>query len=339
MKRIHLVPIEPLAERYSAQWYDWWRRELVLLGHEVNVIDGQRLNRQHDIKKGEFLDAYDTNYYKASQAMALAKEFHYENVHHDDVILFLDAWNPAVLQAAYMRDISGIKCKLAGLWHAGTYDPHDFLSRTPISWWGSSFEDSVSSALDHNFFATKFSMQLFKDDHIDDNCHITGFPLYAIDWQQHSQPWVQRPMRVVFPHRLAQEKQPEQFDKLREVFEAYYPDFAPHVEWVKSKDVCKTKHEYYRLLGSSRVAFSSALQETWGIAMLEAASLGCHIVAPNRLSYSEIYEPWERYNSWHEAAVAVYNGLRAHTSRNYDGSRWTNAIKKISCVLEGQVWE
>lgn len=335
MRRLHLVPIEPMQERYSSQWYTWFRRELVALGHEVNVIDGQRLERLHQIKTGQFLDVFDTNFYKASQAMILASEFRVGTIRDSDVILFLDAWNPVVLQAAYMRDATGVKCRLAGLWHAGTYDPHDFITQRGMQVWGTDFERSVASALEFNFFATEFHKTLFRRRLVSDRCIVTGFPLYPIDWQKHSMPWIQRPLRVVFPHRLAPEKQPDLFDSIREVFEEVHPDLAPHVEWVRTKDVCTTKQDYYRVLGSSRVAVSTALQETWGIAMLEAASLGCHIVAPNQLSYAEIYEHWERYQSLNEAAALVYAALRAPVPRVWDGTKWEEAIGNISRVLEG----
>ena len=66
--------------------------------------------------------------------------------------------------------------------------------------------------------------------------------------------------------------------------------------------MCNTKREYYELLGRARVAISSALQETWGIAMLEALFSGCVPLVPDRLSYHEMYPIHFRYRSLPDCA-------------------------------------
>ena len=46
--------------------------------------------------------------------------------------------------------------------------------------------------------------------------------------------------------------------------------------------------EYHRWLARGRVVVSTAIQENFGIAVMEAVAHGCHPILPNRLSYPEI---------------------------------------------------
>ena len=46
-----------------------------------------------------------------------------------DYFLYTDAWNPTVIQLKYMAELLGVNITIGGLWHAGSYDPQDFLGR------------------------------------------------------------------------------------------------------------------------------------------------------------------------------------------------------------------
>ena len=37
---IHVLPIEPFDERYTADWYEWWPDELRACGFDVRLITG-----------------------------------------------------------------------------------------------------------------------------------------------------------------------------------------------------------------------------------------------------------------------------------------------------------
>ena len=41
---------------------------------------------------------------------------------------------------AYVRDGLGLKFKIVGILHAGTYDPHDFLTQKGMASWGRPLE-------------------------------------------------------------------------------------------------------------------------------------------------------------------------------------------------------
>ena len=55
------------------------------------------------------------------------------------------------------------------------------------------------------------------------------------------------------------------------------------------------REDYAALLASSDVAVSTALNEFFGLAMIEAAYCGCLPLVPDRLAYPELYPPGMRY--------------------------------------------
>ena len=328
--KIWLLPIEPLEERYSADWLRWWPRELSALGHTVEVVLGNRLTDR--IEKGEFLDAYDTHYFKATQRAEVCRLLRAGQVKAGDVFLLLDAWSPAVEALAYMRDIGGVAFKLAGVLHAGSWDPWDLLGQRNVQRWAGPIEAGWLLALDAVFVATQFHKRLLTTMRGSyEKVHVTGLPMYADELQTYRRPWAQREKLVVFPHRLAPEQAPEEFDAIRRAYEARYG--KSDVCWVKSKEECRTKADYYRLLGCARVSVSTARQETWGIAMIESASLGCFPVVPDRLSYRETLDTYP-YHSIEEAAALVHAGLHASAPEIRVLGDPPGAIARVAAFLE-----
>jgi glycosyltransferase involved in cell wall biosynthesis len=65
---------------------------------------------------------------------------------------------------------------------------------------------------------------------------------------------------------------------------------------------------YAKLLARSDVAVSTAVNEFFGLAMVEAAYAGCFPLVPDRLAYPELYPPEMRYGSA-EALVARLRSL------------------------------
>ena len=99
---------------------------------------------------------------------------------------------------------------------------------------------------------------------------------------------------ILFPHRIAPEKQVEIFRDLA----AQLPEY----EFIVCQDQQLTKHEYHTLLGQAKLVFSANLQETLGISMYEGALVGAIPMVPNRLSYQEMFDDKFRYpNKWTES--------------------------------------
>jgi hypothetical protein len=215
-----------------------------------------------------------------------------------------------------MSELLGIPVITHGLWHAGSYDNYDFLGRLigPERWVRHA-EKSFFYAFNHNYFATEFHVKLFFDELLHDGVPLEN-PWYDEEWQDRYtdddgkivrsgwpmeyMPEILRPYKnktkrdlIVFPHRIAPEKQVEIFRDLA--------TNLPEFEFVVCQDRELTKDEYHNILAESKMVFSASLQETLGIGAYEGAILGAMPVVPDRLSYSEMYPECFKYPSvWTE---------------------------------------
>jgi len=106
---------------------------------------------------------------------------------------------------------------------------------------------------------------------------------------------------ILFPHRLAPEKQVNIFRDLA--------DRLPQYKFVVCQDQPLTKNEYHNLLGEAKIVFSANLQETLGISCYEGSVVDAIPMVPDRLSYTEMYYDTFKYDSkWTESydAYTVY---------------------------------
>lgn len=230
--------------------------------------------------------------------MQIASLFAEGKVNNGDYFLYTDAWNPTVIQLKYMAELLGVKIKIGGMWHAGSYDPADFLGRligdTP---WVRNAERSMYECFDHNFFATQFHIDMF----VDNFPFVDKGKLYRVGWPMEYMPKLLQDYgsqankydMVLFPHRLAPEKQVDIFKDLAESM--------PDIDFVVAQEQQLTKEEYHILLANSKIVFSANLQETLGISCYEGALVGASPLVPDRLSYTEMYEDEYKYPSeWTE---------------------------------------
>jgi hypothetical protein len=97
-------------------------------GFEVEVIEGD-LDIPTAVTPGAFLNFGGTNMYKATQTHRLAELFTRGEIKAGDQIVFTDAWHPGIINVKYMSELLNIPVVTHGLWHAGSYDPNDFLGR------------------------------------------------------------------------------------------------------------------------------------------------------------------------------------------------------------------
>ncbi|WP_332713251.1 hypothetical protein [Pelagibacterium mangrovi] len=284
---VYIIGLEQHEQRYTSEWATELPRSVAKFLKSSGSIEQVRVVEGHHATQitteGAFLNFAETNIFKAAQISQIAELFTRGQIRPDDKFLFADAWHPGVITTRYMSDLLGVPVKLFGLWHAGSYDPHDFLGRIPTTW-ARHFERSLFHALDVNCFATHFHIELFKSElGVSDDSRIlrTGWPMEYLETTL--APYRDLPKRnlVLFPHRIAPEKQVDIFRDLANSF----PDY----EFRVCQDTPLTKAEYHRLLGEAKMVFSASLQETLGIGLYEGLLCGAVPFAPNRLSYSEMY--------------------------------------------------
>lgn len=316
MTNIFIVPIEPIDTRYTRQWYEFIPRAIdhaaELNNKEVNVINVEGEQVPPVPSPGAFLDFGATNIFKSSQLTVIAEQFQHGNVKPGDKFLFTDAWNPTVLSVKYMSELLNIPVELHGMWHAGSYDPQDFLGRLVGNKpWVRHSEMAMFHSYDTNWFATDFHINLFINelfgpfDHSqswsntfstmkqlfikDGKIAQTGWPMsYLFDVLEQYRHLEKKP-QIVFPHRLAPEKQLEIFKDLEKTM--------PEYSWVVCQEKSLTKDQYHQILGESSLVFSANLQETYGISCIEGAICNAAPLVPDRLSYSEMYMNEFKYPS------------------------------------------
>ena len=299
-RKLYLVDLESVETRYTSQWKAILPDQLKNFGISTTAISGKDIGS--NTSPGAFLNFAGTNAYKSDQLIQIASLFSSKKVKAGDYFLYTDAWNPTVIQLKYMSELLGIPVKIGGLWHAGSYDPQDFLGRLiGDKPWVRSAEHSMFSCYDHNFFASKFHVELFANCFGDqtadeliknnDTVKILGWPMEYLPklLEKFQLPYSKKKEKIVFPHRLAPEKQLEIFKDLA----ASMPEY----EWVALQEHKLQKNEYYSHLATSKIVFSANLQETLGISMYEGALLGSFPLVPDRLSYVEMWDDYFKYPS------------------------------------------
>lgn len=296
------VPIESLKDRYSENWNQHFPQALASLEGVRSVYTVYPKTELSDtVVQGQFLNVLDTNLFKSKQIAEIVELFKQGRIGNSTVFFFHDLWFQGIESLFYIRDALGINFKIAGMLHAGTWDYHDFLSHKQMGRWARKIEESWLNEIDLPIVSTHFHRSLIEGRRGPiKNLKVIPFPLWHLESLS---PFKTKENIVVFPHRLADEKNPALFDELAKVLQNKLPDW----KFIKTKDVCKTKEEYFALLERSRVAVSLATQETWGIAQLEATAAGCVPVVPDALSYSELYPSYLRYQTLTDAFNVPYH--------------------------------
>ena len=313
MSRIFLVDLESVETRYTGQWKSHVPNLLRKAGHHVDIISGPT-DIPSATTPGAFLNFGGTNIYKASQVEQMGRLFCDGSVHPGDHFIFTDAWHPGIINLKYMSELLGIPVITHGLWHAGSYDPQDFLGRlVGAKPWVRHAEKSFFHSFDYNYFATEFHINMFTENLFHDtltppNYYTNQSQIVRTGWpmeymQDTLLMYKNMPKRdlILFPHRIAPEKQVEIFRDLKH--------WLPQYEFVVCQDQQLTKNEYHNLLGEAKMVFSANLQETLGISWYEGALVDAIPMVPDRLSYSEMALDTFKYPSkWTESfdAYTVY---------------------------------
>lgn len=313
MHTIWILSLEPIETRYTAQWFEGVPRQIAAhadaqgvtaqvhlnpasFGQEaidsgvLNIVNVPGDGGTQKATAGAFLNFATTNLWKNQQINRFIGCIEAGLVRDGDKVLVTDAWHPGVLQLAYMRSLLDVSWEITAIWHAGSYDPWDFLGRAITDKrWSYATERALFWAIDRNVFASAFHWGLFSrilkidEDEIGGRALYSGYPNEYLwdDLPPHRLPPDERPNLILFPHRLAPEKQLDIFKDLAATL--------PQYEWVVCQERALSKPQYHALLGQAKMSFSAALQETLGIAQAEATIAGAMPLSPRRLSYTEQY--------------------------------------------------
>jgi hypothetical protein len=302
MANVFLIDLEAVSTRYTGEWKFHVPQLLKKAGHNVQVITGPE-DIPDATTPGAFLNFGGTNIYKSAQVEQISRLFCDGTIRAGDHFIFTDAWHPGIINLKYMAGLLGIPVTIHALWHAGSYDPQDFLGRLiGNASWVRHAEKSFFHAIDHNYFATKFHIEMFMENLLgidfrtgamrymqDGQIVRTGWPMEYMDNTLTAYKNMPKRDLILFPHRIAPEKQVEIFRDLAE--------YLPQYEFIVCQDTRLTKQEYHTLLGQSKIVFSANLQETLGISCYEGALVDAIPMVPDRLSYTEMYYEGFKYPS------------------------------------------
>jgi glycosyltransferase involved in cell wall biosynthesis len=292
---IYIVDIEAVDTRYTKQWKEHLPKQVRrATNEEVTVISGGEVPQA--TTPGAFLNFAGTNNYKSQQMLEISRLFANGEIKDEDYFLYTDAWNPTVIQLRYMAELLGVNVRIGGLWHAGSYDPQDFLGRLIGNRpWVRHAEMSMYECYDDNFFASDFHIDMFTDvfdeDYAIDYNSIkrVGWPMEYLKGSLDSYKGMEKRDLILFPHRVAPEKQVDIFHDLKQAL--------PQYEFIVCQEQMLTKNDYHNLLGEAKLVFSANLQETLGISWYEGAVVDAIPMVPDRLSYSEMALPQFKYPS------------------------------------------
>jgi glycosyltransferase involved in cell wall biosynthesis len=331
MAKIFLVDLEAVETRYTGEWKTHLPALLRKEGHDVQVIAGPE-----DIPRattpGAFLNFGGTNIYKSSQVEQISRLFCEGRIHTGNHFIFTDAWHPGIVNLKYMSELLQIPVTIHALWHAGSYDPQDFLGRLiGNAGWVRHAEKSFFAAIDHNYFATQFHIDMFDANLLNDGLAENPWRYEDMQGMIESDKIIRSgwPMEymsdtflmyknmpkkdvILFPHRIAPEKQLDIFLDLK--------DQLPQYEFRVCQEYPLTKNEYHNMLGEAKLVFSANLQETLGISWYEGALVDAIPMVPDRLSYSEMALDEFKYPSvWTEsfASYKVHRHLVIEQIVNY----------------------
>lgn len=355
---VYIIDLESIPTRYTCEWKTFIPQQLKEQGLDVVVIEGP-IDLPDNTTPGMFLNFAATNIYKSAQIEKISRLISENKIKDGDYFLYTDAWNPTVIQLKYMTELLGIKVKIGGLWHAGSYDLQDGLGRLiGDAHWVRMAELSMFNCYTHNFFATEFHLNMFAMEmfsrpgfelkEINSSIRIVGWPMEYLPEVLAPFANTEKKNKIIFPHRIAPEKQLDIFKDLA----AEMPEY----EWFIAQEHKLSKDEYHTHLAESKVAFSANLQETLGISMYEAAVVGTLPLVPNRLSYSEMWDENGRYPSdWttnfesylkHKQLLVGkirhvmedYNNLHVLVKKNADtvGNKFFNGDALYKEIIEAQ---
>lgn len=339
---IYLFDLEYVETRYTAQWKTELPQQIAdTTGSDVTIIEGPA-DIAGEPTPGAFLDFGGTNIYKSAQVAQMSMFFKEGKVKDGDHFVFADAWHPGILQLKYMLELLQIKGTIHALWHAGSYDPYDFLGRLiGDAPWVRHTERALFHSIDKNYFASKFHIELFvntfgEEVAIQDKIVRTGWPMeYLTPVLQADTVGTEKQNLILFPHRNAPEKQLNIFEDLK--------NELPEYNFMNCQEHKLTKKDYHKLLGEAKMVFSANLQETLGISCYEILRTGGVPFVPNRLSYSEMYEDiflypsdWtETWKSYQEHKEEIKERI-VYFMDNFNSNEIQGAINVNRDMLEEQ---
>ena len=372
MRKLYYMGLEPYKARYTLQLQEWNRAVFERRGIDYVVVPGETLSNDQAIVTGQVLDAHGRTYFGMSQLMNLIKMMKAGNVGAGDIVYFEDMFQPGIESLPYIMNQIPItsRPKIFVRCLAQSIDPDDFVHVWGMQDFMGHYEKMVDSFVD-GVLATNEEMVM--------HMKIAGWkaPIYNISGLAFGKqevrsrvlgplkPFSDRAFRVGFAARWDQEKQPDFYMDLIELWNERHPgqrlEFAifsgsklksnNDSYMTRTRDLQNRglltiyedleKNDYYYLLNDTRVLFNCALQDWVSNTVSEADTLGCNVLYPAYRSFPEtfandnerLYIPWSLEDAINKLEKLI---RKPHTNMGKISDRNDSTIDRICDILEGK---
>lgn len=376
MRKLYYMGLESYKARYTLQLTEWNRRVFDRRGLDVVYVPGLTLDNGQKIVVGQVLDAHGRSYFGMSQLMNLVRLMQQGEVTNEDVIYFEDMFQPGIESLPYILNQvpDSLRPRIFVRCLAQAIDPDDFVHVWGMGKWMGIYEKMVCELVRDSggaILATNEEMVM--------HMKVAGWdcPIYNISGLAFGKEEVrgrvsgylkafdQRSMRVGFAARWDQEKQPNFYMDLIELYNQRNPgndvefavfsgaplrtnndSYMARTREMQASGKLKIyedleKNDYYQLLADTRVLFNCALQDWVSNTVSEADTLGCNVLYPAYRSFPEtfgndhtrLYVPW----SLKDAVKKLEKLLHLESPRIGQISDWTNGtVDRIVDIMQGQ---
>ena len=364
--------LESYEARYTLQLTEWNQRVFDRRGLDVVYVPGTTIDNSQAISVGQVLDAHGRSYFGMSQMMNLVQMMRKGEVTSEDVIYFEDMFQPGIESLPYIFDQipADQRPRVYVRCLAQSIDPDDFVHVWGMAKWMGLYEHMV------NEFVTGV---LATNEEMVAHMRIAGWsaPIYNISGlafgkeevleriggAKNIRPFGERKRRVGFAARFDQEKQPDFYMDLIEMYgqltkepcefaifsggplRSNNPKYLKRARMYEQEGKLKiydniSKNEYYAHLNDTRVLFNCALQDWVSNTVSEADTLGCNVLYPAYRSFPEtfandpnrLYVPWSIDDAYHK----MQNLLRDPHHNMGLISDWNNGtIDRVIDIMEG----
>ena len=376
MRKLYYMGLESYKARYTLQLTEWNRRVFDARGLDVVYVPGETLDNSQQIVVGQVLDAHGRSYFGMSQMMNLVRMMQQGQVTSEDVIYFEDMFQPGFESLGYIitQVPDNLRPRIYVRCLAQAIDPDDFVHVWGMGRWLMDYERMVNEIVSISGGAV-----LATNEEMVMHMKVAGWtaPIYNISGLAFGKnevrervpgelkPFDKRAFRVGFAARWDQEKQPDFYMDLIELWTERHPgerlEFAlfsgaklksnNDSYMARTRDLQARglltiyedleKNDYYSLLNDTRVLFNCALQDWVSNTVSEADTLGCNVLYPAYRSFPEtfancadrLYIPWSL-----EDAITKLEKLirRPHADQGRISDHTNNTVERIVNIMQGK---
>jgi glycosyltransferase involved in cell wall biosynthesis len=257
-------------------------------------------------------------------------------VQNNDILLWIDAWNPAFPIIKHYAHATNITLYNYGIFHSNPLINGDYLQDSE---WAVDFQEHLMKYMNHIFVASKYLKSFFTDKY--KNISVTGLPITDSLKKIKLYTSSEKENVIVFNHRWAEDKRPQEFSNLaawwsknmksKLEFRVLTPEkeiFEKLQNSILSVRYCDTKIKYFKELGKAKFIWANSILETFGYSIMEGYMSGAIPILNNMPCYKEFY-PNSIYNNFEEQIDLILTAKYENIIFNYKDQSIKNMFNII----------